>query len=151
MWVRMAKLSRIGKRKACSLYVIWRSMRERCLCKTYRDYPYYGGRGITICDEWSDYAVFRAWAIANGFGKGMTLDRIDPNGNYEPDNCRWITKGEQQANTRRARMLTIDGKTKSIYEWSRISGVPANVINSRERSLGWPHKQAVFHPPGVPR
>lgn len=145
-WARILILSRTGKRKRTRLYEVWASMRKRCMVPTCVDYKRYGARGVTICAEWLDeFANFRAWAIASGYRKGLTLDRIDSNGDYHPGNCRWVTKSEQQANTRWAVKLTVDGVTRSIYEWTRISGIPATAINSRAR-LGWPHREAVFRP-----
>lgn len=134
-----------GKRVSCSLYNIWHSMRLRCLTPGYRDYKYYGGRGITICDEWSDYGAFRVWAVSNGFGKGMSIERNNVQRGYAPDNCSWIPLGHQQDNTRRVHRLTVGGITKSLPEWSRIHGVKAAVINSRLR-LGWDHERAVTTP-----
>lgn len=89
------------------LYSIWKSMRERCNTSTSGDYPEYGGRGISVCEEWGEYPPFRDWAMKNGydenapFGK-CTLDRIDVNGNYEPSNCRFVDL-KVQANNRRRR------------------------------------------------
>lgn len=132
---------------SCSLYNIWHSMRERCLCSTYRDYKYYGGRGVTIDAEWSDYAVFRKWALATGFGKGMTLDRRDPNGNYTDDNCRWVPKSDQQLNTRRVKQLTVCGITKPLPVWGRMHGLTSFTIRCRLKN-GWSHEHAVLIPLG---
>lgn len=84
------------------LYKIWSKMKERCYYKKdVRKYAYYGGRGITVCDEWkNDFVTFKEWALKNGYQDNLSIDRIDVNGNYEPSNCRWITMAEQQRNRR---------------------------------------------------
>ena len=90
----------IGKcdRKKDKLYGVWRSMRQRCNNQNNKDYKHYGGRGISICAEWSDYLIFKKWSIDNGYVEGLTLDRVNNNGNYEPTNCRWTTNKQQARN-----------------------------------------------------
>ena len=88
------------------LFNVWITMRSRCNNKHDHTYKYYGGRGIKVCQEWSDYQVFRSWALANGYDDGAprgqcTIDRIDVNGNYEPSNCRWVDMVEQRKNQRK--------------------------------------------------
>ena len=84
------------------LYDVWAAMKRRCYNPNVTGYKYYGGKGVTICDEWrEDYAKFKAWAYANGYEPGLTIDRIDSNGDYEPSNCRWITFAENRARAHR--------------------------------------------------
>lgn len=84
------------------LYNVWAAMKQRCYNPHKDGYKYYGGKGVTICDEWrEDYAKFKAWAYANGYEPGLTIDRIDSNGNYEPSNCRWVTFAENIARAHR--------------------------------------------------
>lgn len=86
------------------LYAIWATMKQRCFNKMYKDYKYYGGRGITICDEWKDdVKAFYDWSMVNGYAEGLTIDRIDNDGDYSPDNCRWTTMKVQRENQRNRR------------------------------------------------
>ena len=103
-----------------SLYQIWCSMKSRCKEKSKM---YYYGRGITVCDEWNEYENFKLWATENGYEVGLSIDRIDTNGNYEPSNCRWVTWKTQTRNRRNSTAVTINGETHSVPEWSEISGI----------------------------
>ena len=113
------------------LYEIWSSMKARCQRKTDLNYRHYGGRGITVCDEWQDYAPFRAWAMANGYQQGLTLDRIDNNSGYSPENCRWVTMLEQMRNTRRNRFIEYDGERKTISAWAADAGIKYGTLWGR--------------------
>lgn len=133
------------------LYRVWQNIHKRCTCETDEKYHRYGGRGITLCDEWKNsFVAFKNWAYANGYNanapKGVcTIDRIDNSKGYSPENCRWVGRSEQQNNRRSNHLLTIDGEIHTIAEWSRISGNTFNLIWQRLAD-GWNEKDAVFKP-----
>ncbi len=102
------------------LYKVWCSMRGRCNCVTDKKYNIYGGRGITICEEWNDFKNFNDWALANGYREGLTIDRIDVNGNYEPSNCRWVNNKVQSNNRRNNIIINIDGVEHTLMQWCEI-------------------------------
>lgn len=103
------------------------SMKRRCFSPTEKSYPRYGGRGITICQEWLDNPkAFAEWSIANGYKPGLSIDRIDVNGPYSPDNCRWATTEQQSVNKRNNRYIEIGGESKTISQWSKQLGVNKN-------------------------
>lgn len=114
------------------IYHIWRLMKDRCYNKNSHSYGNYGGRGITVCEEWkNDFKAFYDWAISNGYNKDLksfdcTLDRIDVNGNYEPSNCRWITIKEQSVNKSNTIRVSINGISKPLREWCDIFHCPYN-------------------------
>lgn len=113
----------------------YRAMRTRCECKNNTNYPLYGGRGIKICDRWSD-STYGLTNFFNDMGdrpEGMTLDRIDVNGDYCPENCRWANLEQQNNNRRSSRYITYNGKTQSISQWSRETGVNHRTLGLRLR------------------
>lgn len=136
---RMRKTKTTHGKTNTRLYGIWGSMKGRCYLQSSTDYPWYGGRGIKVCDEWKDsFEAFEKWAIENGYdptaprGK-CTIDRIDPNGNYSPDNCRFITQKEQGNNRCNTLKIECGGEKHTVSEWSEITGIPAKTIYDRLR------------------
>lgn len=126
-------------------YTIWAGMKARCNNQQHIAYPNYGGRGISVCERWS--ASFEAFLedMGNRPGPAMSLDRIDPNGNYEPDNCRWETSSVQAKNTRRARLYLFKGRSMNVPEIARETGLRASTINARLAS-GWSIDRAATEP-----
>lgn len=118
------------------LYKIWNSMMNRTLHiknKNSAYWKHYKGRGITVCDEWRDYVVFAKWARENGYNDALTIDRIDVNGDYYPENCRWATRKEQANNRRDNCYITYNGETHTMSEWSDITGLSYSTLEKRHR------------------
>jgi hypothetical protein len=131
------------------LYNCWIAMKNRCFNPKNNAYKNYGGRGITVCEEWkNNYGAFRDWAINNGWIKGLSIDRIDNGKGYFPENCRWATAMEQANNKRINRLETINGLTKTIAEWAREYDIPCNTVRNRLRD-GWPLMKALTARDGI--
>ena len=141
------------------LYRIWQGMKQRCYKPGSPAARYYYNRGIRICDEWrNDYNAFKKWALENGYEDGLTIDRIDSDGNYEPENCRWATYQEQRDNTRSpytlteapqyrtAKLYEVDGEWKSLPEWADISGIGKSTLAYRIKVNGMTMKEALTIP-----
>lgn len=138
-----------GKYKT-KLYSVYRNMKQRCLNPNKKSYVRYGGRGITICDKWlgrNGFMAFYEWAMNNGYSEGLTIDRIDNDGNYEPENCRWADRVTQNNNFSRNRKYTYNGETHSLSEWGRIkpNGLGYEILRSRLRD-GWDVEDAFTRP-----
>lgn len=132
-----------GKRHT-RIYDIWRSMRQRCYNPNTNRYKNYGGKGIKVCDEWREsFEAFYEWAMANGYADNLTIDRKDTNGNYEPNNCRWVTMKEQQNNRLNNHLETYNGETHTIAEWSEITGIKMCTLWARLKKYGWSIEKAL--------
>lgn len=118
------------------LYSVWRTMLHRCNDPKRVKYRDYGGRGIAVCEEWKDANVFMDWAFENGYKTGLQLDRIDNNGNYHPENCRFVTPKENSRNRRNTKRLTINGETKTVVEWCEQLGVNQYTVYDWIRKKG---------------
>lgn len=124
------------------LYHKWIGMLSRCKEVTGDHAKYYFDHGIRVCEEWAtDYVSFRKWSLANGYTKGMSLDRIDNDRGYEPDNCRWVTMKDQGRNKRNNRLITIDGETRPMSFWCEVYNTYPQLVGGR-LSRGWPVKEA---------
>jgi len=127
---------------------IFHEMKDRCLNTKLKCYKNYGGRGIKVCNEWLDKQTgiinFYNWAIKNGYQDNLTLDRIDNNGNYEPSNCRWVTRKEQQNNRRNNRYITYKGETHTMKQWSEKLNI--NYSSFRGRLEDNLPKELCFYP-----
>lgn len=132
------------------LYKVWAQMKQRCTNPNFEHWMDYGGRGIGICQEWFDsFEAFRDWALSHGYADGLTIERKDNEGNYEPGNCEWIAKARQQFNKRSSVMLTFDGRTMCVAEWAAELGFKRITLYARlykgwtpERTLTTPYRYA---------
>lgn len=127
------------------LYTIWSGMKDRCSNPRNQNFRRYGGRGIAVCEEWLDFAVFHDWARENGYRSGLTLDRIDNDGPYSPGNCRWVTRKAQAYNTSRNRYLKFNGKRQTVREWAEELDMRPNTLTMRLR-IGWSVEKALTTP-----
>lgn len=126
------------------LYTTWKNIKQRCYNKNYNRYIDYGGRGIAVCQEWlHDFNCFYNWAINNGYQENLTIDRIDNNKGYSPENCRWVDIKTQCNNTRRNVRLTYNNKTQTIAQWGHELNVSVDKISARHRA-GWTDKECLF-------
>lgn len=128
------------------LHGIWKTMRQRCNNPNNPSYPNYGGRGISICPEWDDFKCFYDWAMLNGYKDGLQIDRINNNGNYCPENCRWADEKIQSNNRRSNTWLECRGERHTVAEWSDLTGIKQSTILVRMTKYGWSVEQALFTP-----
>ena len=127
------------------LYRTWANMRSRCNNKNHHLYKHYGGRGIKVCDEWNDFSLFREWAMDNGYQDNLSIDRIDFNGDYEPNNCRWANEKTQHNNTRRNTFIEFGGETHTLAEWAEIAGINYSTFCNRW-VRGWSIERMINEP-----
>lgn len=125
------------------LYTKWTSIKTRCLNPNSQNYGSYGGRGIKICEEWLDFWTFREWAYENGYQDGLSIERIDVNGNYCPENCCWIEISEQANNRRTNTFIEYGGKKQTASQWARELGIGKDTITYRVRA-GWTPEECLF-------
>lgn len=132
------------------IHNIWYLIKYRCEDETSPTYRHYGGRGIKMCQEWSDgidgYWKFKTWSLDNGYADNLTIDRIDNDGCYSPENCRWVDHSVQGNNKRNNIILEYDGREQTLSQWARELGVPMKSLHRRIRGLGWDVERAFTQP-----
>ena len=125
---------------------IYHNIKTRCYNPNYDKYEYYGGKGIKMCDEWrTSFYVFEEWALNNGYSDDLTIDRVDINGDYTPDNCRWVSRKVQANNRSSNRLIEHNGQIKTLQEWSDLSGINIKTFSER-LDAGWTIDKAMTTP-----
>lgn len=151
------KLLMNGKVKSCGclhstinnlskhrLYHVLQGVKNRCYNVNHNAYNRYGGRGITVCEEWlNDFQTFYDWSMNNGYQDDLSIDRIDNNKGYSPDNCRWVDRKTQQRNRRTAINITIDGETRCLSEWCELLNLKYATVHKRLTKYGWSIEKAL--------
>lgn len=128
------------------LYSRYHKIKERCYNPNSKSYKRYGGRGIKMCDEWlNDYKSFETWAIANGYAPEFAIDRIDNDGDYSPENCRFVTLSENNQNRCSSRFYTYNGKTQNLTQWCTELGLNYRTVMYRMRR-GWSFERSITEP-----
>lgn len=136
------------------LYRIWESMLARCENQHNSHYENYGGRGITVCEEWHDFVNFMQWAVRMGYQENLTIDRINVHEGYTPINCRWATMHEQSRNKRTNHNITYNGVTRCLTDWAATLGMSVSGLRRRinryggdiERAFATPVQKQYSHP-----
>lgn len=128
-----------------NLYKVWSSMKHRCSNPNDKSYAIYGGKGISVCDDWLSFQRFNNWAQESGYEAGLTLERANNNKNYCPENCTWIPKGKQSENTSRCKVITYGGRTMILMHWSKHLNVPYSLLQSRLKR-GWSVEKTLTTP-----
>lgn len=135
------------KKSSCQLYNVWQSMKQRCANVNNKRYKDYGGRNIKVCSEWlHNFQLFYYWAINNGYKDGLTIDRINVDGDYEPSNCRWVDQNKQQNNRRNNVLINYKGDVKTLSQWSRHLGINLGTLNKRIFINHWDIEKAFTTP-----
>jgi len=139
-------LSTIHGKHNTRIYKTWQNMKSRCNNPKTSKYHIYGGKGIKVCDEWlNSFQKFYEWGMANGYTNKLTLDRIDGNEDYQPENCRWATYKEQNNNTTQNHSITFNGETHNLCQWPEIIGVSNKCLSERIRR-NWSIERALTTP-----
>lgn len=142
----MTKIATTHGGRKSRLYSIWIDMIRRCEDLKVKCYYRYGGRGISVCPEWHDFSAFRKWSEENGYSSNLTLDRIDNDNGYCPQNCRWVPMKIQENNKSNNTQLCFKGKIHTLSQWSEITGIHRATISRRISKYGWSVERALTEP-----
>jgi len=138
-------LSKSITKRDQKIYSVWARMRGRCLSPKNKDFKYYGARGITICSQWMNYMEFYIWANSSGYNEGLTLERVDNNKGYSPENCIWATRSVQAANRRITKYFEYDGERLPMTQIAKKYNIPLSTFRYRIK-MGWLIKKALTEP-----
>jgi hypothetical protein len=131
------------------LYYVWLAMRNRCYRPGVNGYENYGGRGIEVCNEWKQsYEAFRDWSLSHGYKQGLQIDRIDNDGNYSPQNCRWVTHYKNMQNTRKNKKVYFHGKWQTRSEIADTYHISKRLFKDR-LAHGWSVEEALYYEPHI--
>lgn len=133
--IKQTKHGESGNTKS-KLYNVWLGMRNRCNNANNKRYEHYGGRDISVCEDWNDYNNFKLWAINNGYQNDLTIERKDVNGNYEPSNCSWVTMKEQSNNKRNNHKIIIENREKTVVEWCEYLNLYKSNVYIKAKKIG---------------
>lgn len=141
---RTSEIKTVHGKRNTKIYGVWCSMKARCYNENTKSYKDYGAKGICVCEEWkNNFEEFYLWSMEHGYQEGLQIDRINNNGNYEPSNCRWVTRKENMNNTSKNVMLEHEGEVKTLSQWSEIVGTSEKLISARLKK-GWNPEEALF-------
>lgn len=126
------------------LYATWKNIRQRCSNPNNTHYKSYGGRGIAVAKEWGEFKPFYDWAISNGWEKGLSIERIDNNGDYCPANCCFIPLNHQNRNKQNTVKITYDGQTRPLFVWCQMYGLRFKTCYNRLRNYGWNNPKEIL-------
>lgn len=132
-----------GLSKKNKLYKVWDAMKARCYNKNHRSYKNYGGRGIFVCKDWQNYENFHVWSISAGYMDGLSIDRVDNDRGYSPDNCKWVEMKEQVRNRRITKTLEYNGELKPLAEWCEVFELDYHKTNQKLLK-GWTFEKVLL-------
>lgn len=132
------------------LYYCWSNVKQRCCCETNKAFKNYGGRGIKMCEDWKNsFESFARWAASAGYKEGLTIERIDVNGDYCPENCKWISLSDQATNRRSNIVVDYNGESHCLSEWCEMYDVDYYLVYNRMHKNHWSFERAIFEPAHV--